>query len=149
MSDMNYERKKTMNQKNTVDVAVKFIEKINRRDINGLLGIMSPDHKAFDEGGEVTAGSEKAMKMIADYITQWPDFQIHINDVYLNNENVIIIGRTIGSCAETSCGTEIRKRLIYVLKVENGLVVEFHYALRDDNKTRSDLGIDSAIKITE
>lgn len=149
MGEMNYERKKTMNQKNTVDVAIKFIEKINRRDFNGLLGIMSPDHIAFNEGGAVTAGSEKAIKMIADYITQWPDFQIHINDIYINNENIIIIGRTTGSCAETSCGIEIRKRLIYVLKVVNGLVVEFQYALNDDDKTRSDLCIDSAIKITE
>ena len=138
-----------MNQKDTVDAAVTFIEKINRRDFNGLLKVMSPDHKAFDEAGQVTAGSEKASKMIADYITQWPDFQIHINDVYFNNENVIIIGRTTGSCAETSCGTEIRKRLIYVLKVKNGLVVEFRYALTDNNKNRSDLGINSAIKITE
>lgn len=53
-----------MNHENTVDVAVKFIEKINRRDFDGLLGIISPDHKAFDEGGEVTAGSEKAMKIL-------------------------------------------------------------------------------------
>jgi len=138
-----------MNQKDTVDVAVTFIEKINRRDFNGLLKVMSPDHKAFDEAGQVTTGSGKASKMIADYVTQWPDFQIHINDVYLNNENVIIIGRTTGSCAEASSGTEIRKKLIYVLKVESGLVVEFRYALKADNKTRTDLGINSAIKITE
>lgn len=138
-----------MNQQNTVDIAVTFIEKINRRDFNGLLDTMSSDHKSFDEEGKVTAGSEKAMKMIADYITQWPDFQIHINDIYVNNENVIIIARTTGSCAETSCGTEIRKRLMYVLKVENGVVAEFHYAITDDDKTRGNLGIDSAIKITE
>ncbi|KPJ73969.1 hypothetical protein AMJ52_02410 [candidate division TA06 bacterium DG_78] len=138
-----------MNQKNIVDVALTFIEKINHRNFDGLLKIMSLDHKAIDEAGGVTAGSEKAVKIIADYITQRPNFQIHINDVYFKNDIVIIIGRTTGSCAETSYDTEIKDKLIYVLKVENEKVTEFRYALKYDDKTTSDLDIASAIKITE
>lgn len=86
--------------------------------------------------------------MIRDYTLQWPDFQIYINDVYINNDTVIIVGRTTGSCAETERGTEIKDRLIYVLKVEEGFVVEFRYALEDNEKTRDELGINSAAKIT-
>ena len=65
-----------MNQTNTVDIAVKFIEKINRRDFDGLLEKMSPEHKSVDETGGITKGKEKAMSMIADYIKQRPDFQV-------------------------------------------------------------------------
>ncbi len=137
-----------MGNKNPADTAIEFVEKINRRDFHGILNMMSAQHKAVDEKGQGATGQENAAKMIRDYTVQWPDFQIYINDVYVNNETVIIIGRTTGSCAETTRGTEIKNKLLYALRVEDGLVAEFRYALEYNDKNRNELGLSSATRIT-
>jgi hypothetical protein len=137
-----------MDKRNAVDIAVEFIEKINRRDFNGLAQIMAVQHRSVDEKGEAMTGRDNAAKMINEYISQWPDFQIHINDIYTKDSTVIIIGRTTGSCAETTRGTEIRSKLIYMLKIEGESVIEFKYAIKDTEENRKTLGMDTAEKIT-
>ena len=138
-----------MANKNPADIAIEFIEKINRRDFDGLLNIMSPKHKALDAKGDGATGKENAMKMIRDYTIEWPDFQIYINDIYVDKDNITIIGRTTGSCAETARAAEIKDRLIYTFKIGDEFVNEFRYALEDNEKNRSDLNLGSAKKITK
>lgn len=138
-----------MGSKNPADIAIEFIEKINRRDFNGLLNIMSPKHMAVDAKGDGATGKENAMKMIRDYTIEWPDFQIYINDIYVDQDNVIIIGRTTGSCADTARAAEIKDRLIYALKVGDEFINEFRYALEDNEKNRRELNLNSAEKITK
>ena len=138
-----------MGQHNTADIAIKFIEKLNRRDFDGLSAYMSVDHKAIDESGGVTDGKQSAVKVISGYIKDRPNFQIHVNDVYVKGDEVMVVGRTTGSCTETSYDVEIKEKLVYRFKVEDDLISEFQYALKFDDNARRDLGFDSATKITD
>jgi hypothetical protein len=85
---------------------------------------------------------------VCDYVSSWPDFQIHISDAYANGEVVILVARTTGSCDRLSRGEEIRGRRIYSAKVVNGRVDEFRYTEEDTPKQREALGVTSASRIT-
>jgi ketosteroid isomerase-like protein len=137
-----------MDLRNPVDVAICFVEKINRRDFDGLAELMAPDHTALDAEGEANKGRDVARSMIADYTQKFPEFQIHINDIFQKEGTVIIVGRTTGSCAGTSRDVEIKDRLLYVIKVENGLAIEFQYAMEDTEEKRAELGLGDATRIT-
>lgn len=137
-----------MNEKDPVEIAIHFIEKINRRDFDGLADLMSSDHKAMDEKGEENQGREKARNIIADYTMKYPEFQIHINEIFVKEGMVTIVGRSTGSCTGTSRRDEIRDRLLYTIKVENGHATEFQYAMDDTEERRAELGLADATKIT-
>ena len=138
-----------MNSDRIVDIAIEYLEKINRRDFDGLLGLMSPHHRLVSEKGETIVGPEKAREALTDYTSKYPEFQIHISDIYLIENTVVAVGRTTGSCTGLTRGVEIRRRLIYVIRVEEGSVAEFKYAIDDTDQVRNDLVVCEATKITE
>jgi ketosteroid isomerase-like protein len=137
-----------MRPQDPVDVAVRFIESINRRSFGLLREVMADGHTMIDENGEAQAGGDAAIKMIRDYTEQWPDFQIHISDIHLCEDTVVVVGRTTGSCADKTPGEEIRERLLYVMQVEDGRAVSFRYALTDTDAIRGELGVRDTSRIT-
>jgi hypothetical protein len=137
-----------MDRSDVVDVAVRFIESINRRDFDQLRDLMADNHKMIDAHGEVEEGHDVSVKMIEDYAQHWPHFQIHISDIHLIDHTVVVIGRTTGSCADKTPAEEIRERLIYVIHVEDGFVASFRYALVDTDLMRNGLGVRDANRIT-
>ncbi|KPL10655.1 hypothetical protein AMJ71_02440 [candidate division TA06 bacterium SM1_40] len=137
-----------MSSDSPVDVGIRFVESINRRDLDGLVALMPPDHKLFPGGGDVITGREKARDALSDYVSSWPEFQIHISDIYLVDNAVVMIGRTTGSCADTPKGIEIQERRIYVAKVEDGFVKEFHH-LDDSDQVRKEFGVSAEKRITK
>ena len=38
----------TMNERRAVDVALRFVERINRRELEPLVGLMTDDHRLID-----------------------------------------------------------------------------------------------------
>jgi hypothetical protein len=137
-----------MRPQDPVDVAVRFIESINRRDFDHLHELMDHDHQMIDHGGGVHEGRGVAIDMIREYTERWPGFQIHISDIYLTDHVVVIVGRTTGSCADKTPGEEIRERLIYVIRIEGGFAASFRYALPDTESMRKELGVHDANRIT-
>ncbi len=138
-----------MSSVSRVDIAIEFVERRNRRDFDGLVGLMTPDFRLRPGGAEVISGQEKARDALVGYVSLWPEFQIHVSDVHQVNHTVIIVGRTTGSCEQTPRGVEIRQRRLYVAKVENGLVSEFRHLSEDTDAVRRDLGMSSQTRITE
>lgn len=138
-----------MSSDSAVDIAIEFVEQLNRRDFGGLVDLMASDFQLFPGGEEVISGREKARDALAGYVSSWPDFQIHVSDVHLIENVVVIVGRTTGSCEQVPKGDEIRQRRLYVAKVENGLVTEFRHLPEDTDAIRKELGMSSDTRITE
>ncbi len=138
-----------MGNDNAADTAIEFIEKINRRDFKGLGALMTPDFLCITEGDGEARGRTPATVGIKQYTLDWPDFQIYISDVYVDGGTVSIVGRTTGSCDEDQRGTEIRRRRLYQVTVENGLATSFRFVLPDTETNRTELGMLGAKRITE
>jgi hypothetical protein len=137
-----------MGSDTAASVAIKFVERLNRRDVDGLVELMSPDHRLCPGGEEALTGPEEAREGLSAYVSSWPEFQIHIADVYVIDNTVVLVGRTTGSCAGLSREDEIRERRLYVAKIVNGLVAEFRHYAEDTAQVRSYLGATPATKIT-
>ena len=82
-----------------VNLAIEYVERLNRRDFTGLAEVMSPDHRLLPGGKDVVLGRAAACKSLSGYVSSWPEFQIHISDVYLIGNTVALVARTTGSCA--------------------------------------------------
>ncbi len=131
-----------------IDTAIEFVEKINRRDFQGLQSLMTNDFLSIADDGSEFRGDAEGVNGIEQYTKDCPDFQIHISDVYVKSDTVSIVGRTTGSCDDESRGVEIRKRRIYQIVVDGGLAKSFRYAVPDSEENRAQLGIAKAQKAT-
>ena len=137
-----------MSSVNTVDLGIEFVERLNRRDFEGLSRLMAPDFRLRPGGDEMIDGPEEAKEALVGYTEAWPEFQIHISDVHLVGNTVVMVGRTTGSCEELSRGEEIRDRRLYVAEVKNGLISMFRHIAEDTEEARRELGVSSDTRVT-
>ena len=63
-------------------VARAFVEAINRRDVEGLAALMTPEHRFIDSMGNVVEGREKMRAAWVGYFRMVPDYSIAIEEVF-------------------------------------------------------------------
>jgi len=133
---------------NPVDVALRFVECINRGDLNSLVALMPEDHTFVDLAGDVEKGRQTMKSGWKQYFTACPEYMIHISDIYLVENEVILVGRTTGSHVGLPRQEEIRDPIIWVAKVEAGLVKEWRLYL-DSEERRAQLGATETTQVTK
>jgi ketosteroid isomerase-like protein len=136
-----------MELKNTIDIALQFVEHINRQDLDGLVELMSEGHTFIDLAGDVHRGRETMQEGWAQYFSMCPQYMIHVSEVYLSDLDVILIGRTTGSHVQQPRHIEIQDTLIWVASIENDRVAEWKLYY-DNDQNRAALGANSGAKIT-
>lgn len=67
-----------MNSFNIINTALKFNEKINQRDIEGLAKLMTDDHTFIDNAGTVTKGKALMIKGWTDFFSNFPNTKIFL-----------------------------------------------------------------------
>jgi ketosteroid isomerase-like protein len=100
-----------------VDIALRFVEQINRQNLPGLADLMTEDHTFIDLGGNVQRGREMMRQGWASYFDQCPDYMIHVAEIYRVGDTVILVGRTTGSHTRQPRHEEILTTLIWVTAV--------------------------------
>ncbi len=78
-------------------IAIKFIEAINRHDIEAVGELMSEDHTFVDSGGDVYKGNEQMQRGWADYFRMFPDYKIEAPEFVVSGDTVILLGRASGT----------------------------------------------------
>ena len=81
-----------------------------------------------------------------DYFTYFPEYMIHIREVYQNGDEVIIIGRTTGSHLRLPRIEEFAETVIWVAKIRGNLVAEWRI-YEDNPENREKLGAVKGNKI--
>ena len=137
-----------MSSESAVGLAITYVERVNRRDYDGLVELMPEDHR-LDSGRTVYVGPRQAREAWSEYLLDWPDFQIHVSDVHVMGGTVFIVARTTGSCSRRPREIEIRERTIYEAKIEGGLVAGFRLCGRDTDDLRKSLGMTTETRYTE
>lgn len=130
-----------------VDTALRFVEHINRLDLAGLVGLMPDDHLFVDLEGDRDEGRAAMCPGWAGYMRHWPEYMIHVGEIYVVGDEVILLGRTTGSHLELPRLQEFRDEpVIWVAKIRDGLVAEWRlYYVTDDN--RATLGMTEATRV--
>lgn len=81
----------------TLNTAIKYIEKINKHDVNGIADILTPDHKFIDSTGIVCDGKRDMKKAWKGFFSWFPDYEITVLNTLLTNDTVGFFGYATGS----------------------------------------------------
>ena len=119
-----------------VDVAFRFVEAINRRDLAAVDRLMTADHVFVDPSGERYEGQATMREGWAEYFDRYPNYMIHIHEVYLETDIVLLAGRTTGSHLGLPRIDEFRDPVIWVARVRDSRLSEWRVVLDEDEARR-------------
>lgn len=74
--------------------ALKFNEKINQRDLEGLTELMTDDHIFIDNSGKVTRGKIAMKEGWRDFFEKCPDYRNIFTCVTIQNNVVVMVGHS-------------------------------------------------------
>jgi hypothetical protein len=114
-----------MGELSPVGVALNFVELINQRDLDGLMGLMTVDHTFIDLGGDVHPGKDVQRRNWGMYFEAYPTYMIYIKEIYLVDDMVILVGRTTGSHVDLPREIEILDTVIWRAKVSGSKIAEW------------------------
>ena len=105
-----------------IAVAIRFIDCINRGDIDGLERLMTDDHRlvVFDEAP--VEGREANARAWRGYVAAFPNYVIHPTRLSERGRVVAILGSTTGSHLDLPDTEELKQTLIWIAEVSGGLV---------------------------
>lgn len=72
--------------------ALRFNEKINRQDAEGLAELMTNDHTFIDSEGNTTRGKEAMKEGWNDFFKKYPDYRNNLTSVTVQNAVVVMVG---------------------------------------------------------
>jgi ketosteroid isomerase-like protein len=130
-----------------VDIALRFVEQINRQNLPGLVSLMTDDHTFIDSSGDVQCGREMMRQGWAGYFDLCPDYMIYVAEIYLAGDNVILVGRTTGSHLQQPRHEEIRETIIWIATVTAEQVAQWQI-VADTPENRAAWGAVPANRMT-
>ena len=119
-----------------VALAVRFIECVNRRDLDGLARLVTENHelRVFDEPPIV--GRRNNIEAWRGYFTSFPDYTIHPRAIAEREGTVAVLGHTTGSHLGWADDEERRHTLIWLAVASRGKVRS--WTLIEDNRANRD-----------
>ncbi len=114
--------------------ALRFNEKINARDLLGLIELMTEDHTFIDIPGRVTKGRDAMMANWAKFFKEYPDYRNNFTVVEVKGNRVIMIG--FSECSYDP----LDGPAIWTAEIRDGLVAEWR-VYEDTNDVRQQLGV--------
>jgi len=120
-----------MKEREAVDLTFRFVEAINRRDLAKLAELMTEDHVFVDPSGERHAARETMRQGWAEYFARYPEYMIHVHEIYLDDGVVSLVGRTTGSHLGLARLDEFRGSVIWVARIRDDRLSEWHVLLDD------------------
>jgi ketosteroid isomerase-like protein len=81
----------------TVEVVRRFVEAINRQDVNALAELMTDDHRFTDSLGNVVRGRESMREGWKLYFRMVPDYRLEIDETFVNQSTVVMLGTAGGT----------------------------------------------------
>jgi uncharacterized protein (TIGR02246 family) len=109
-------------------VAHAFVRAINRQDVDGLVKLMTEEHRFVDSLGSVNEGREKMRAGWVAYFGMVPDYTISVEETYCDGPVVVMLGIAQGTFVRDG-GRKPENRwatpAAFRASVENGLVAEW------------------------
>ncbi|HXZ39835.1 MAG TPA: nuclear transport factor 2 family protein, partial [Terriglobales bacterium] len=120
---------------NPIDPVLKFLEKINQHDVDGLVSLMSEQPVLVDSLGNRFEGREKLRAGWQSYFKMCPDYTVSHEEIFDHGNIVAVFGSaggTIAAKGELKAENRWRVPAAWMATVRNGKLEEWRvYA---DNK---------------
>jgi ketosteroid isomerase-like protein len=78
-------------------IARRFVEAINRQSVEEITRLMSDDHLFVDSGGMRVQGREKMKAGWQGYFRMVPDYSITIEETFVKGSVVVLLGTAQGT----------------------------------------------------
>ncbi len=102
----------------SLKIITDFIDKINHKDVEGVVSLLSINHTFIDGEGEVKRDYERIANGWRDYLTTQKSYRIYIRQIFELEDSVAIIGHTTGSHLALSDEVEFHSEgVIWLAKV--------------------------------
>jgi len=72
--------------------ALRFNERINQQDLEGLAELMTDDHAFIDSGGSVTKGKDSMIQSWRYFFEKYPDYRNELTHVMVQDNVVVMVG---------------------------------------------------------
>ena len=79
--------------------ALKFVNEINRHDLESLLSMLSDDHLFVDGLGQELRGRERLREAWRVYFEMFPDYHLAVKEWFQNGRVVAMFGTASGTLA--------------------------------------------------
>ncbi len=117
-------------------VALNFNVKINQRDLDGLVELMTDDHTFIDIPGEIHKGKSVMKKGWGEFFESYPDYRNVFTSVTVNDNLVVMVGYS------TCSHKQLDGPSIWTAKVRDERVSEWR-VYEDTASNRQKLGINA------
>ena len=123
-----------------VALAISFVDRINHRDLDGLVALMSDDHRleVFDE--EPVVGRDANSAAWRGYFDAFPRYVVYPQRISEHDGVVAILGHTTGSHLGLSDEEERRLTLIWVAHTAGSHVARWRL-VEDTAQNRAAYGL--------
>jgi ketosteroid isomerase-like protein len=99
--------------------ALKFNEKINKQDLEGLAELMTDDHTFIDNSGGIIKGKDAMKEGWGKFFEQYPDYRNIFTSVTVENNVVVVVGYS------TCSHRQLNGPNIWTARVRSGRVSEW------------------------
>jgi hypothetical protein len=123
-----------------VETAFRFVESINRQEVEKLTDMMTEDHRFVDLSGEEHVGRALMRKGWLDCFGLCSDYVIHVCQFHQQRNRVCLVGRTTGSHLNLPWREEFQDTAIWIADVEAERVSLWRI-VADTEETRKAYGV--------
>ena len=83
-----------MGSSDLVSIALRFNDKINQQDLEGLAELMTDDHTFVDSDGAVTKGKDVMKEGWREFFRRYPDYRNTFTSVTTQDNIVVMVGHS-------------------------------------------------------
>lgn len=80
-----------------LEVALRFVDRINAHDVDGLAALLTADHRFVDSLGAESAGREPLRSGWRQYFSMVPDYQVGVARTFAEGADVVLLGTARGT----------------------------------------------------
>ena len=80
-----------------VDVALRFVDRINAHDVEGLAALLTPSHRFIDSMGTESSGRATLRAGWEQYFRIVPDYRVDVERAFGEGGDVVLIGVARGT----------------------------------------------------
>lgn len=88
-----------MPESDTVHLALRFVNEINRHDLDSLSALLTDDHVFVDALGQEIRGKARTRDAWAEYFRLFPDYHCGVKEWFQNGRVVAMFGTASGTFA--------------------------------------------------
>jgi ketosteroid isomerase-like protein len=79
------------------DLVRRFVARINARDVDGMVALMTDDHRFVDSLGSAIVGRERMRLAWEQYFRIVPDYGIEVRETFGHGQIIVLLGMAHGT----------------------------------------------------